>query len=95
MPYDLVRTDVLRDSTSLARNNIGRSDTVEQQRFPMVHMAHNGYDRCSRKRLALFFFLFFFKEFGQELRFLFFTWVNQANFGVEFGGKQFNHVVSE
>ena len=40
--YDLVCTDVLGDSTSFTRNNVGVTNLVEQCRLTMVNVAHDG-----------------------------------------------------
>ena len=41
---NLVRTNVLRDSTGFARNNIRLTNAVQQTRLSMVNVTHDGDD---------------------------------------------------
>ena len=40
----VVRTDVLGDTTCLARNHVGITDVVEKRCLTVVHVTHDGYD---------------------------------------------------
>ena len=41
----MVGTNVLRNSTSLARCDFGTADVIEQRRFSVVNVAHHGHHR--------------------------------------------------
>ena len=48
---DLVRTDVLRDPAGLAFNHVGLSQSVEDGRLAVIHVAHDGDDRGTQLRV--------------------------------------------
>lgn len=50
---DLVRTDVLRDATGLARNDVRLADGVEQSGLTVVDVTHDGHDRRTRHEVFL------------------------------------------
>ena len=49
---DLIGADMLRDAASLAGNDLGVADGVEQRCLAVVDVAHDGHDR--RTRLLVF-----------------------------------------
>ncbi len=55
---DVIRTDVLRDPAGFALGDPSRSDSVEQTRLAVVHVAHHGDD--GRARDQIFFLRFTF-----------------------------------
>ena len=53
---DLIRANVLRNATGLARDHAGRANRIEQRRLAVVDMAHHGDHRCARhQRLGIVF----------------------------------------
>ena len=42
--FHLIRADMLRDAAELARSDFGMTNSVEQRRLAVIHMAHNGHD---------------------------------------------------
>ena len=65
---NLIGTDVLRDAPVLLRDNVRLPDLVEQQRLPVVDVAHDGDHRGSRRQQRLVLGLFFFRQILFVLR---------------------------
>ncbi len=43
--FDLISTDMLRDATSFARNDVCVTDSIEERGLAVIDVTHNGYDR--------------------------------------------------
>ena len=50
---DLIGADMLRDAASLARDDIGLADGIEQRGLAVVDMAHNGNDGRARDEMII------------------------------------------
>ena len=50
---DLVRADVLRDPSELLGNHVRSTDRVQEQRLPVIDVAHDGDDGRARNEPAL------------------------------------------
>ena len=41
---------MLRDAAGFPIRHLGLTNRVQQRRFPMIHVPHNGDDRCARHK---------------------------------------------
>ncbi len=51
--FDMVSTDVLGDTPSLAGSNLGATDIIQQRGLTMVNVTHDGDDGCASDLLTL------------------------------------------
>ena len=56
-----ISTDMLRDTACLTAGDVGLSDVVEQRRFAVVDVSHNGNDRRTRNEVVKFFLVVHFE----------------------------------
>ena len=81
--FDLIRTDVLRNATSLASNNICVTNFVEKRRLTVVNVTHDCDDRWSCL-LQLWRVVIRVIEHRLQLELFLLTWVNKQNLCANF-----------
>ncbi len=95
VPGDLVGTDVLGDTTGLARRDVRLTDFVQQQGLAVVDVAHHGNDRRTRRHGDDFVVILFVEELGEKLGLFLLTGIDEMDFSADFGGVELDHVVRE
>ena len=95
VPHDLVGPDVLGDAAGLSGHHVGLADAVEQERLAVVDVPHDGHDRRPWALVRVLFFVFLLEVARQQLGFLLFTGVDQADVGADLGGEELDHVVGQ
>ena len=94
VPVDLVGTDVLGDPSRLGVGDVGAADLVQELRLAVVHVAHHRDHRRSGRGILRQVILVDLQQ-SQHLGLLLLPWVDEDDFGADFGGKQLDHVVSQ
>ena len=92
--FYLIRTNVLRNSTSFASNYICRANTVEQRGFTVVNVTHNCDDRWTSLLQCLIIIVGVIEQCLQFC-FLLLTWIDKKNFCTNFKRKQFHLIVAQ
>ena len=92
--HHLVCTDVLGDSTSFTRNNIGVTNLVEQRRLTVVNVTHHG-DHWWTQLLRCLVVVIAVVEEGLQFHFFLLTGLNQKNLGTNFKCEQFHLFVRQ
>ncbi len=90
---DLVRADVLRDATGLARDHVCGADAVEQRRLAVVDVAHHGHDRRTRLLERIVVVIVTEQRLQLELGLL--AGLDEQDLGAERLTDQLDHLVGE
>ena len=91
--FHFVRTNMLGNPTGFPGYHIGIADVVQQGRFPVVHVSHDGNYRRAGLQIFGIIFLFrnFFNDFRSKLLFLFYL-VTEL-FGQQLNGVQIQTLI--
>ncbi len=92
---DLVRTDVLRDATRFARDDVRAADAVEQRGLAVVDVTHDGDDRRARLEQRLVVFVVVGGEQRDQLDLLLAAGLDDQHLRAERFGDQLDHLVGE
>ena len=95
--FGLIRTNVLRDATGFAGDNVGVTNLIEKFGLAMIDMTHDGDDRraVGPRLVGVVVDIVVEQKKLLEFDFLLFARVHETDLGTNFSSKEFNHVVAE